>query len=518
MCLHFVLMCYAAIVRNKLISASLTHKSADLLFLICCLQPFKFLFLFAYWYNYAENGKSKYPVWACSLVIDGIITALFICLFAILSSGWSIFRRKLPVLNRLRMAFFVSAYMTLALGSALWIASSDEIEETFLIYYTSGPGIAMLVLLVVAGIRYNILCESVMKKFSFEPVFLSRLRFIGSVYMFAQPLMMLCLQGVEETYIPRSMVSFWSCINLLCEFTMLVLYDPKVFKNSFPFHAFIEEMKIAPPNGASRKAGLMAFSGGTDTVWDEDGRVRALNTFDKMHLSRLKDLAKSLESQVTLVNSSHIAFQEILDKVAGDNLVSIGVPSNAERGEPSLTSLEWSQSQPRRILDPALMEDDDEDEHEDVTVRRGQNMRVSGGVPSSPGLGVPFRPLSTVHKHSSSLDGGNPDDYEGSKMARFQSFEDRQLFRDKFGGKDIPIDDSMPVSALEKALETGVEMAKYSNTIDVDSRSGRGGNNDEPRSEIIRFNSNIASRQEREYEDELIGGKASKKIKRKPMK
>jgi len=42
-------------------------------------------------------------------------------------------------------------YTILGFASAFWLAKSDELEFTYTYYYTSGPGILMLVLLFLAG-------------------------------------------------------------------------------------------------------------------------------------------------------------------------------------------------------------------------------------------------------------------------------------------------------------------------------------------------------------------------------
>jgi hypothetical protein len=103
---------------------------------------------------------------------------------------------------------------------------------------------------------------------------------------------------------------------------MLVLYDPKAFKGSFPFHAFVKEMRIAQQDKGNRN-GLRSFSGGVDALLDEDGRIRALNTFDKIHLARLKDIASAFEEEMTHLTVQHSKFQDLLSQIAGDNLSAI---------------------------------------------------------------------------------------------------------------------------------------------------------------------------------------------------
>lgn len=117
MCLHFIMILYAYTVQMKLETANLNHHTANLLFIIVALYPFKYLFAFIYWWRYSDTGVTNLGVWVVSLIIDAIITSLFVYLFACLSSGWSIFRRKLPVLNRLRAAFFVTTFLTLSFSS-----------------------------------------------------------------------------------------------------------------------------------------------------------------------------------------------------------------------------------------------------------------------------------------------------------------------------------------------------------------------------------------------------------------
>ena len=141
-------MVYAATVRKQLVNSMRLHHVADLLFAVVCVTPVKYILGFAFWLNYSMKGKTSVIVWVLALVVDGIVTAMFIALFIFLGSGWAVFRRKLPVVNRLRATVFVTVYLTLSFASAGWVGSmSSSYRLDFSAFYTSLPGITMLVLL-----------------------------------------------------------------------------------------------------------------------------------------------------------------------------------------------------------------------------------------------------------------------------------------------------------------------------------------------------------------------------------
>ena len=461
MCVHFALLLYAYVVQQLLQRNDIQHHTANLLFLICVLTPFKYLFAMFFWLEYARVGRYEeyLGIWIFSKVLESIITAMTICLFAFLASGWSIFRRKLPVMNRMRLAFFVSTYFVLSTACIVWVGFVFEYKMNFILYHETDPGIVMLVLLALCGIRFNVLCHSIGTKFSLEPLFFLRLRVMGSIYMFAQPLMMVFLRADSAgSYRGKTMEAWWSIITFLCQLCFLILYDPRIFKQSFPFQAFVREMKVTSTETGNRSgAALSSLSGGTAAMQDEDGRVRALNTFDKIHLARLKDIAKAFETEIHLLNVSHSKFQDLMNQVATDNLASLGYDYDS--------AMSWGSIEQESILAHYYPnnDDDDDDHEEDVAVR---HHRVPGRDDDSQTISRgPFRPLSKPQRELSRMDHNGRDEGEGNhfstpKEPRFRSFEERQSFRDRNGGRDIKIDPDSSVSALQRAIDEATKKNK----------------------------------------------------------
>lgn len=286
MVLHILLIVYALTVRAQLIFLQRNHHTATLLFSIVYLSPFKFIFSCGYWLNYSMKGRSNASMWGIGLIIDAFLTAMMITLFLLLGSGWSVFRRKLPVLNRLRTTFFVVAYVTLAVASAVWITVNESTRVDYASYITSRPGVLLLLLLVGCGIRFNILMQQILNKFSIAPVFYFRLRVLASLYIFAQPVIAVFVVGAPVVYHAKVVTSFWSSVHFIAVFLMVFIYDPRCCAADFPFHAHADEMN---DKGTGKEIPTTnSFSGGTLAMIDEDGRVRALNSFDRAHIARLK--------------------------------------------------------------------------------------------------------------------------------------------------------------------------------------------------------------------------------------
>ena len=110
------------------------------------------------------------------------------------------------------------------------------------------------------------------------------MRFIASIYIFAQPVIGILVAGAPEVYHLKIITAYWSIIHFCILMVMLVLYDPRLCVKNFPFHANVNEMR----DNREEDQDLPGFSGGTLAVLDEDGQIRVLNSFDKMHIARLK--------------------------------------------------------------------------------------------------------------------------------------------------------------------------------------------------------------------------------------
>lgn len=258
-------MLYAVSVRNELQNNMKMHHTATMLFIIACLLPIKFVLSLGYWFAYSAQGKQRITLWVLSLIVDNIVTTIFILLFLCLGSGWAIYRRKLPAINRLRMTFFVTVYLTLSIASACWMSTSDDLRINYMSYYSSPPGVLVLVLLTVAGIRFNVLLSNMLTKFAQSPAFFLRLRAMGTIFMLTQPLAALFSLGGNSAYRAKTIMSIWSIIVFLYELLLLLLYDPRVIPSEFPFHAHIQEMNDID-NDASKFGGI---SGGTAAIVDE---------------------------------------------------------------------------------------------------------------------------------------------------------------------------------------------------------------------------------------------------------
>ena len=472
MCVHFALLVYAYVVQQILQRSDIQHHTANLLFLICTITPFKYLFAMFFWTEYSRSGlyDQYLGIWIFSKVLESIITTMTICLFVCLAAGWSIFRRKLPVLSRLRLSSFVSTYLVLSIACVIWVAVVEKYRMNFILYYETDPGILMLVLLALCGIRFQLLCHSVNKKFCLEPIFLLRLRIVGSIYMWAQPVMMIFLRADSAgAYRGKTMEAWWSIVTFLCQVAFLMLYDPRIFKKTFPFHAFVSEMKVVTntENNNGARGAFSSVSGGTAALRDEDGRVRALNTFDKIHLARLKDIAKAFETEMQLLNKSHSKFQDLMNQVAADTLVALGYDYDS--------AMSWGGiEQENRTA--RFFPDDDEDEYEDVAIRRNRTIGREDD-PRTTSSDRPFRPLSKpqreLFREDDSMDDRNSTHFSTPKEARFRTFEDRQKFRDRNEGKDIKIDRNASMSALQRALDESTKKNKEDVSYKVDSEGAK---------------------------------------------
>jgi len=226
---------------------------------------------------------------------------------------------------------------------------------------------------------------------------------LGIIYIFAQPVLALIVVGVNPVAQAKVVITVWCTVNFICQMIMLLLFHPTYFPRHFPFHNYMTELSQGPVNPIEEAGRPMAFSGGTMALVDELGKFRALNSFDKIHISRLKDVAKTFEAELEGISSFGLKFQvnyilirlislkclhylnillpqQLLDKISGDNLMD-----ERQQGLADDTGLLWAkagsgESSSGRAGRKGRHSYDDDDDDDDDQNFSGASFRRGGRI------------------------------------------------------------------------------------------------------------------------------------------
>ena len=146
----FVLQCFNLllmyIVRRSLVSRRKYHKTVQILGAVVFMHWLSLLFSLIHYSAYMEDGEGIISIWRASRYIDILCETTFIALLILLAKGWTIVRRKISPLGRIKIAIFSTIYA--CVGSLAFIIHGwmtyDVATVTY--FYESEPGKSKFVL------------------------------------------------------------------------------------------------------------------------------------------------------------------------------------------------------------------------------------------------------------------------------------------------------------------------------------------------------------------------------------
>jgi hypothetical protein len=423
----------------------------------------RYMFGMIYYSLYGQSGYQTQSILIFGLFL-GICANTFLQFYILgIGSGWTIWRRKVPVKARVRMTIGLTLYFMVSVAALLWTVV-DQPHMNEVMFYESGAGIMSMLILVFMGLRFLVLTYSMAIKFPDHARFLNILRFCAGVYFFHLPFVVALSQGLEFYNRPLVLESFHSSVLFLVQTALMYAFNPRA--SFFPFHAFASDMvregnKEKPPeawklwNGAEmverwaasaqnmrlpnlpslprvpgmprrrrrgrsngnnngnngtgdspsqrqsgqrlegggvesgdenksgddgagdgehrgEVSGVVSFSGGSQAPVDKEGRLRVLNTFDQLHVRRVKNLSIEVNKRIQALAE----VQEKLDGLLENTVVPENVWGGASAWERNRESGSGSQTPGSRGGG------DPEDEQ---TVRRVPGRRTPSGSPVPPG-------------------------------------------------------------------------------------------------------------------------------------
>ena len=365
-CIHTGgVMPFAVIVALALWAKKRMHMTVWLLLVAIVLQFFSYLFTLIYQFqmNNGDNGQAYlfYAGRFSHILADMGIIALLLCL----AGGWTVTRRKLKMWGRVRLLVFMIAYFMGQFAALVWYSFTLGSGRQYLL--ESPAGIMALVLLGFAAFRFLRQCELAIRKWPEHHSFWFRLRALGIVYILHLPVLNLISLGFSEMFNTK-IVWIGEIVSIvLCMICLLLLYHPRLFPASFPFHAQIEDMKMyklkqaedidasvimkqtalektnvisftggavatAQPVAAggddpsdSRKKAInftgtraVSFTGGTSVSaakLDSNGKLIPTSYFDKKQLRTIKTVQEEVDAVIASLNEYSHSLQEILNRV-----------------------------------------------------------------------------------------------------------------------------------------------------------------------------------------------------------
>ncbi len=333
----FVLI-YMIIVRLILISKHRNHHTVNMLLIITITECFRFLFGAIYFFKYDKTGIQEPGYLITAQVFYIISDVLLIMLLGLLAHGWTIVRRKIKMIGRIRGTFFAIAYLCFSLSALAWSEMTES--GSSVCYYESPPGFLMLAILGIAGLRILIISNSTLKSFaSSENIkFFYVLRALCALYVWHAPFWALVLINISALY-KRKFFNIFSCFaTLIVQVTLITLYNPSTGSRFFPFHNKIDDMRLYKlKKNENNKAGSndeveskpISFTGGYgNNIVQEDGRIKPESKFDRNQLGRLKALCYSVDSCINQLQIYSAKLKLTMDNIAVDLISSDLVPNS----------------------------------------------------------------------------------------------------------------------------------------------------------------------------------------------
>ena len=136
--IQFFLFIFMGLVMKSLVQIQRDHHTARLMIITVVLYLLRYFFSFLFWLIFHTSGVPQLALDVISNIF--LITAMtcYIAMLGLLGSGWSVTVRKLHLLTRMRLTFFVVAFFTLSIGAVAWKAMEDPENSSFFFY--SPPG------------------------------------------------------------------------------------------------------------------------------------------------------------------------------------------------------------------------------------------------------------------------------------------------------------------------------------------------------------------------------------------
>ena len=284
----------------------------------------------------------------CFQVADVGLVGLFLCL----AGGYTITRRKLKMQGRVRLVFFLAGYMTCKFAALIWYSFVAGEGKLYLL--ESPPGVMSLILVCFAFARFWRATHVTVVKWREHRHFYNHLRLLGGGYMLHGPIGNFIAAQIGEMFKIKFMWIWNQVFIVFTTLCLLLLYHPRVFPASFPFHAQIEDMKMyklkkleestvvnnnnaagsgdnhvvsftggsssltqSRPSASSSKV-ANSFTGGTSQTTaevDSKGRVFPPSYFDRKQINHIKGLTGQVDAMIASLNNYSHSLNEILEHV-----------------------------------------------------------------------------------------------------------------------------------------------------------------------------------------------------------
>lgn len=159
------LLCiFALYVRADLSSKNRDHYTVYLLFIGTFFYNLKYLFGMCYYSLLENTGKSQNGLLIASSVFQIFADVLILLLLCLLGHGWTIVRRKIKMVGRVRLTLLITSYLMFSISSLIWKEEKIDYTGQSLIFYDSPPGTMLLVVLVMAFLRFWLVIYIIISK------------------------------------------------------------------------------------------------------------------------------------------------------------------------------------------------------------------------------------------------------------------------------------------------------------------------------------------------------------------
>jgi len=311
-------------------------------FFLCSVVLFtcKFICEVLYWFMYSFDGRPSKVLWVFLRFLETCgLCALFIVVVG-LAGGWTVVRRKILPIGRLRIVFLVVVYFTLRMAALTWAVYTVETRMSYELFYYSPPGLWLCALDVFVFIRFTTLALRIAAKHPELKLFWRHIRILG-IFLFAHiPFLMLSVINSDEINQAKIIDIVHNFLLILIQVALVIWFHPSANRH-FPYHTFLDKFRNGShlggliPNeslnpGMKQKPGSSngdiemstEYTGISSNLIDSVGRAR-IPPVDKRQLNSLRKLHKEVYSRVSTLELSTNKLGSLLNNISELDLEEI---------------------------------------------------------------------------------------------------------------------------------------------------------------------------------------------------
>jgi len=306
--------------RYALIKERKYHHSVVLLVFSIVTSAASSACYLAFYSSFASSGYESRGVMHAAVVFELLGDFSLLLMTILVAKGWTIVRRKISALGRVRIATYMTLYVVAS--AACWIYYLEFSDPAEILYlYATIPGMILVFLRIFALGWFSYAMHVTRRKYRQKRHFYQKYWVFVGAWIFTLPVLV-ALNNIVEMWYRDKIVNLLAHLStFVCQAVLIVMYSPQApfgVNRHFPFHATTTDA-------------LLRSSGSQSGTNKREAVVAGANTFDEAHLLRAFQLSQQMRHSVVMLQSYTNDLHAFLDGIRRERQQP-GQPSDLEKG------------------------------------------------------------------------------------------------------------------------------------------------------------------------------------------